>query len=176
MSRGRRSTISAVNALQRLRYRLFHRPKRLGPTRTRVLVVNSDPALREPIARGLANVGVDVTVVVDGHDARRTLLTMSPDALILNLAEAKVVGAGLIYGPGRLYDPNKTVAFGDEPEREWRHLTAAGAIYFKKPFHLGDFVQAVTKAVDHAAAALPQTRTSAAAQVELQRLTDALPA
>lgn len=66
------------------------------PTKTRVLIVEDDDAVREMLCTALNDAGFDIVAALDGLHALRTAAATSPDVVILDLGLPELDGSGYV--------------------------------------------------------------------------------
>ncbi len=89
----------------------------MARTRTRILVVDDDPAMREVLAMRLRNWDLDVGTAGDGSEAQRLATSFAPDVVLSDVVMPDVSGLELL-----------SVLKKDDPERPVILLTAHGTL------------------------------------------------
>ena len=102
-----------------------------------VLVVEDDQPIREAVARGLTDAGLAVRTAATGAEALTTVVSWTPDVVVLDLGLPDLDGAdvlGMIRGVSRV---PVIVATARDDEREIVRLLDAGADdYIVKPYEV----------------------------------------
>ena len=116
-----------------------------GP-KTRVLVVDDEPSICRALAIVLADAGYDVETVVSGETASSLLRTERFDALIVDLRVPDMRG-DILFALASALQPrlrNATLFItGDITERAEQLIAACACPMLRKPFDLGDVLEAV---------------------------------
>ena len=109
----------------------------------RILVVENDERVREPVVEGLRQAGYEVFEASTGADALDLLAEHRPDLLVVDISLPGDILGWEVADQGRKQNPELGViyasGFADEPSREVprsRHLT--------KPFKVGQLISAAT--------------------------------
>ena len=129
---------------------------------TSVLVVEDDQPIREAVARGLADVGLAVRTAATGADALTTVVSWTPDVVVLDLGLPDLDGRdvlGMIRGVSRV---PVIVATARDDEREIVRLLDAGADdYVVKPYEVAQLaarIRAVLRRGESAAGGTGELR------------------
>ena len=110
----------------------------------RILIVENDERLREPLAEGLRQAGYEVIEASNGREALSLLDEHSPDLLVTDISLPGDSSGWEVANHGRYRNPDLGViyasGFPQERDREVprsRHLT--------KPFKVGQLIAAATE-------------------------------
>ena len=129
---------------------------------TSVLVVEDDQPIREAVARGLADVGLAVRTAATGADALTTVVSWTPDVVVLDLGLPDLDGRdvlGMIRGVSKV---PVIVATARDDEREIVRLLDAGADdYVVKPYEVAQLaarIRAVLRRGESAAGGTGELR------------------
>ncbi|WP_067465228.1 response regulator transcription factor [Actinomadura macra] len=110
--------------------------------RTRLLVVDDEPTIRELLAASLRFAGFAVTAVATGNEAVAAAARERPDLVLLDVMLPDLDGFSVI---GRLRErsgplPVLFLTARDDPSDKVRGLTAGGDDYVTKPFDLPELI------------------------------------
>jgi DNA-binding response OmpR family regulator len=119
----------------------------LGDARTRVLVVEDEPAISGFIRRGLVLEGFTVDVVADGREAIQTLRDNPPDLLVLDVMLPGIDGVEIAErlrqaesSDGRSGIPIIMLTARDAVQDRVRGLEAGADDYLVKPFSFDELL------------------------------------
>src|SRR5579872_6699945 len=108
-------------------------------SKTRVLLVDDDEALRESVARDIASLGFKVDQAFDGQDALEKLGALLPHVVVTDLLMPRMDGFGLLRTlklQGRMPPVIVLSGFGNT-ETAARTVHESGAFWFlEKPVQL----------------------------------------
>ena len=111
----------------------------------RILVVDDEPAVREAVERALRLDGHDVLLAADGHEARDTLDSRAPDAVVLDVLMPRVDGLELCRQMRQRGDrtPVLMLTARDAVSDRVAGLDAGADDYLIKPFALEELLARV---------------------------------
>src|ERR671934_120488 len=136
--------------------------------RSRVLVVDDEPMVREVLARYLSKEGFDVDIAADGEAALSAFERARPDLVLLDLMLPAVDGFDVfrrMQASGRPAVIMLT-ARGDEVDRILG-LEMGADDYVTKPFSPREIVARVRAVLRRSVASEPESRENSAPAVEL---------
>jgi CheY-like chemotaxis protein len=110
----------------------------------RILVVENDERVREPIVEGLRQAGYETFEASDGPEALTLLELHKPEVLVADVLLAGGITGWEVAEQGRALDPDLVVIYasGFAPERS---REVPGSRHLTKPFKAGEIVAAATE-------------------------------
>ncbi|MDD3183549.1 MAG: response regulator [Alphaproteobacteria bacterium] len=118
-------------------------------SRTKVLVAEDNPAVREFVERAIQSLGVSVTAVADGQQALDALDKEHYDVLITDIVMPNVDGIALALKAVRQYPDLKIVMISGYAQERMRahNLDALVHRIIAKPFSLEEICDAVSDVI-----------------------------
>jgi DNA-binding response OmpR family regulator len=121
----------------------------IGSSRGTILVPENEPRLRFILERQLVEAGFEVATFESGEAALKTLKTLTPDLILLNL-----VGVGgievckRIRADSRLaHVPVIFLTATKDPEARVRCMSVGANDYILKPWEFKDLIQRITNSI-----------------------------
>ena len=114
--------------------------------RKRVLLVDDDASVREPVRFALESVGYDVLTASDGTEGLARIESDAPDLVVLDLVMPRRSGFAVLERLGQLRTGRPKVVFvtGNDEPRHREHAAARGAdVFLPKPFDMDQLVATV---------------------------------
>ena len=114
--------------------------------RKRVLLVDDDAAVREPVRYALEAGGYEVLVATDGTEGLARIESDAPDLVVLDLVMPRRSGFAVLERLSLLHTAKPKVIFvtGNDERRHREHAAARGAdVFLPKPFEIGELVAQV---------------------------------
>ena len=112
----------------------------------RVLVVEDDEAIREFLEWALVDEGYEVVTAPDGIAALKSVETLAPDLILLDLLMPRMDGPSFARAYHELPEPHAPIVLMSASNELPRLASVVGAVeHLKKPFNLATLLATVDR-------------------------------
>jgi len=117
-------------------------------TRSRILLVDDESAIRKILTIKLRVSGFDVITANDGAEALRLADSEGPDLMLLDVIIPGIDGLRVLEQL-RAYSNLPVIVFSARPENASKAMSLGANEFFTKPFDVDDLLKRIDRSLNH---------------------------